>query len=64
MAKLGPQYSDDIHGKSVELVINDRAPHAKDRIIDVSDAATRQLGMLKSGTAKVRIEILDVKSVP
>jgi rare lipoprotein A len=45
-------------------VINDRGAHAKDRIIDVSGAAARPLGMLKSGTAKARIEILDMKSVP
>ncbi len=53
-----------MHGKSVELVINGRGPHVKDHIIDVSGAAARQLGMLKSGAAKVRIEILDVKPVP
>ena len=43
--------------KSVAVRINDRGPHSKGRIIDVSGAAARALGMLDSGTATVRIEI-------
>jgi rare lipoprotein A len=46
------------NGKSVEVVINDRGPHTRDRVIDVSGAAARQLGLVDSGTAKVRIEVL------
>ena len=45
------------NGKSVVVRINDRGPHAKQRIIDVSGAAARELGLLDSGTAKVRIEV-------
>jgi len=47
------------NGRSVELVINDRGPHAKNRIIDVSGAAARQLGLIDSGTAKVSVEVLE-----
>ena len=47
------------NGKSVELVINDRGPHVKHRIIDVSGAAARQLGLIDSGTAKVSVEVLE-----
>jgi len=47
------------NGKSVELVINDRGPHAKNRIIDVSGAAAGQLGLIDSGTAKVSVEVLE-----
>lgn len=43
--------------KSTVLRINDRGPHVKSRVIDVSGAAAEQLGLLDSGTAKVRIEI-------
>ena len=43
--------------KSVTVVINDRGPHAKNRVIDVSGAAARELDMLDSGTVKVRLEI-------
>ena len=38
------------------LVINDRGPHAKSRIIDLSGAATRQIGMVDDGHGKVSIE--------
>ena len=41
--------------KAVIVRINDRGPHSKSRIIDVSGAAARELGLLDSGTAKVRI---------
>jgi rare lipoprotein A len=44
------------NGKSVEVRINDRGPFEKGRIIDVSRAAARALGMVKSGIAQVRIE--------
>jgi rare lipoprotein A len=41
--------------KEAVVRINDRGPHSKSRIIDVSGAAARELGLLDSGTAKVRI---------
>lgn len=41
--------------KQVTVRINDRGPHAKSRIIDVSGAAAKKLGLLDSGTATVRI---------
>jgi rare lipoprotein A len=43
--------------KSAVVRINDRGPHAKNRIIDVSGAAAKQLGLIDSGTAKVRLEV-------
>ena len=46
------------NGKSVEVVINDRGPHSQNRIIDVSGVAARQLGLMDTGTAKVRIEVV------
>ena len=41
---------------SVVVRINDRGPHTKNRIIDVSGAAAERLGFLDSGTTRVRIE--------
>ena len=41
---------------SVVVRINDRGPHTKNRIIDVSGAAAKKLDILDSGTAKVRIK--------
>jgi len=45
------------NGKSVVVRINDRGPHAKNRIIDVSGAAAKQLGLMDSGSAKVRLVV-------
>jgi len=45
--------------KSVVLRINDRGPFAKGRLIDVSLAAAKQLDMLKTGAARVRLDILE-----
>lgn len=47
------------NGKEVIVRINDRGPWSKERIIDISHAAARQIGMDRSGTAKVRLELLD-----
>ena len=46
------------NNKSVKLRINDRGPFVKDRIIDVSLAAAKELDMLGTGTAEVRIDII------
>ncbi len=44
--------------KSVIVRINDRGPFVKDRIIDLSFAAARKIGMLGKGTAPVRLEVV------
>jgi rare lipoprotein A len=46
------------NGKSVQVRINDRGPFGKGRIIDVSRAAARVLGIVGSGITAVRIECL------
>ena len=45
--------------KSCVVRINDRGPHTRGRLIDVSHEAAEQLGMLRSGTARVRVQALD-----
>lgn len=47
------------NGRSAEVVINDRGPFVKGRIIDLSYAAARMLGMIGPGTIPVRIEVID-----
>jgi rare lipoprotein A len=47
------------NGKSVEVLINDRGPFAKGRILDLSFAAGDTLGMIGPGTIPVRIEVVD-----
>jgi len=44
------------NGRSVVVRINDRGPFGRGRLIDVSKAAAEQLNMLRSGTARVRLE--------
>lgn len=45
------------NGRSVVVRINDRGPFAKGRIIDLSRAAAREIGMLGTGTARVRLTL-------
>lgn len=46
------------NGKSVAVRINDRGPYGKGRIIDLSLAAARALGMVGRGIATVQVERL------
>ena len=46
------------NNRSIELVVNDRGPFVKNRILDVSRAGARALGMIGPGTARVLITIL------
>ncbi|NTJ44276.1 septal ring lytic transglycosylase RlpA family protein [Agrobacterium larrymoorei] len=45
-------------GKAVVVRINDRGPFIKGRVLDLSKAAAREVGMISSGTAKVCYEVL------
>lgn len=45
--------------RQVIVRINDRGPFIGDRIIDLSYAAAYQLDMLKTGTARVKVEAID-----
>jgi rare lipoprotein A len=42
-------------GSEVEVLINDRGPFVKGRIIDLSKQAARELGMINRGVAPVMI---------
>jgi rare lipoprotein A len=46
------------NGKSVEVQINDRGPFIRSRLIDLSYAAARALGLVKFGKAPVKVEVL------
>jgi rare lipoprotein A len=50
------------NGQAVQVVVVDRGPFGKNRregaIIDLSRAAARQLGMLRDGQVRVRVEVL------
>ncbi|WP_462401877.1 septal ring lytic transglycosylase RlpA family protein [Pseudomonas sp. Marseille-QA0332] len=42
--------------RSVVVRINDRGPHGRGRLIDLSRAAAQRIGMLRSGVAQVRVQ--------
>lgn len=44
--------------RSVIVRINDRGAFSPNRVIDLSSAAARQIGMLEQGLAHVRLEVL------
>lgn len=46
-------------GKSVIVRINDRGPFVRGRIIDLTPAAAKKIGLIKAGTARVNVEVLD-----
>ncbi len=46
------------NGRSVVVRVSDRGPFVKGRVIDLSYAAARELHMLNSGVAYMRIEML------
>ncbi|MBW7888170.1 MAG: septal ring lytic transglycosylase RlpA family protein [Bacteroidetes bacterium] len=47
------------NNKSVIVRVNDRGPFQLSRIMDLSKAAAMKLDMVQSGTAKVRLEVLE-----
>ncbi len=46
------------NASTVEVTINDRGPFAKGRILDLSYAAGRALGMITPGTIPVRLDVI------
>jgi len=50
------------NNKTAVVKITDRGPYCKGRILDVSQAAAKQLGFHKQGIAKVKIEVVDNSS--
>jgi len=46
------------NGRSVVVRINDRGPFIPGRVIDVSRAAARKLGIIKRGHASLQLEIV------
>ena len=48
-----------INGRSVTVTITDRGPFVKQRVLDLSYAAAREIGMIGPGTAPVQLEVLE-----
>src|SRR5438132_10602796 len=49
-------------GQSVTVTINDRGPYVQGRQLDLSQAAAKQIGLIKKGVAKVKIEAKRLRS--
>jgi rare lipoprotein A len=47
------------NGRSVTVRINDRGPFVEGRIIDLSRAGAKAIGMIGTGTAPVRLEVVE-----
>jgi peptidoglycan lytic transglycosylase len=47
------------NGRSVVVRVNDRGPFVGARIADLSQAAASEIGMMRKGVARARIEVLD-----
>ena len=52
------------NGRSVVVRVNDRGPFVGKRIADLSQAAASEIGMMRRGLARVRIEVLQDFAVP
>jgi len=47
------------NGHAVRVRINDRGPHKRRRLLDLSYEAARQLDMVRAGIARVQVEFLE-----
>jgi rare lipoprotein A len=47
------------NGKSVVVVVNDRGPFVKGRIVDLSKSAFSSIGSTSAGLLKVEIEVIE-----
>jgi rare lipoprotein A len=52
------------NGRSVIVKINDRGPFKDDRIIDMSYGAALRLDMIRTGTARVEVRVIDTGPLP
>lgn len=46
------------NGKNVVVRVNDRGPWTKRHLIDISQAAAKELGIIKSGIGEVKIRVV------
>ncbi|MGI4864682.1 MAG: septal ring lytic transglycosylase RlpA family protein [Janthinobacterium lividum] len=49
-------------GRSVKVTVNDRGPHVKGRIVDLSKKAANKIGLVDAGVAPVQLKV--IKAVP
>lgn len=47
------------NGREVDVRINDRGPYTRGRVIDLSRRAAERLGMIRSGTVPVKVQVVN-----
>ena len=47
------------NGRSVDVIVNDRGPFKKNRLIDLSQGAAKRIGLHKQGLTEVKVEYLE-----
>lgn len=52
------EITNNTNGLKTIVRVNDRGPHLKDRLIDLSYAAAKDLGMVSAGTGDVSIKVI------
>lgn len=52
------------NGRSCVVVINDRGPYTKSKVIDLSHSAAEELGMISAGTCKVGCSVVPKPKSP
>jgi rare lipoprotein A len=53
------QVTNPANGESVIVTVNDRGPFHGNRVIDLSDAAAEEIGLLGKGSGKVQLAVLN-----
>ena len=53
------QVTNPANGESVVVTVNDRGPFHGNRVIDLSDAAAEEIGILGKGSGKVELAVLN-----
>jgi len=49
-------------GRSVKVTVNDRGPHVKGRIVDLSKKAAKKIGLVDAGVAPVQLKVIKAVS--
>jgi rare lipoprotein A len=49
-------------GRSVKVTVNDRGPHVKGRIVDLSKKAANKIGLVDAGVAPVQLKVVKAVS--
>ncbi|RYZ65120.1 MAG: septal ring lytic transglycosylase RlpA family protein, partial [Proteobacteria bacterium] len=47
-------------GQTVQVRINDRGPYGRGRVIDLSFAAAKRLGMISKGMDEVEVRVVSI----